>query len=59
MDVMEMKEILKDGYTKSQLVLVEQRDANDKIHFIAVDNMEIAKRYFGSAQKRQVTYLTK
>lgn len=28
---------------KEQIVLVEQRDRNGKIHYIAVENMELAK----------------
>lgn len=54
-----MKEALKAGYVKSQIILIERKDKNGKVHFIAVDNLETAKRYFGSAPKRQVTYLTK
>ena len=56
---MGIKNALKDGYTKYQKVLVEQFYSNGKIHFILVDDMETAKKYFGSAIKRQVTYLTK
>ena len=56
---MSIKEALKDGYTKNQIVLIEQRDVNGKIHFIAIEDMNAAKYYFGSATKRQVTLLTK
>lgn len=51
--------MLQEGYIKCQKVLVEQYDRNGKVHFILVDDMETAKYYFGSAIKRQVTYLTK
>ena len=31
---------------KEQIVLVEQIDRNGKIHYIAVENMELAKKNF-------------
>lgn len=43
--------------TKEQIVLVEQQDKNGKKHFIAVENMELAKKLYGSATKRQLTLI--
>lgn len=43
--------------TKEQIVLVEQRDRNGKLHYIAVENMELAKKLYGSANKRQLTFI--
>ena len=42
---------------KEQIVLVEQRDRNGKLHYIAVANMELAKKLYGSAPKRQLTLI--
>lgn len=42
---------------KEQIVLVEQQDRNGKIHYIAVENMKLAKKLYGSAQKRQLTLI--
>ena len=42
---------------KEQIVLVEQRDRNGKPHYIAVANMELAKKLYGSAPKRQLTLI--
>ena len=39
---------------KEQIVLVEQKDRNGKLHYIAVANMELAKKLYGSAPKRQL-----
>lgn len=42
---------------KEQIVLVEQRDRNGKIHYVAVSDMELAKKLYGSAQKRELTLI--
>ena len=42
---------------KEQIVLVEQRDRNGKLHYIAVANMELAKKLYGSAPKRELTLI--
>ena len=42
---------------KEQIVLVEQRDRNGKLHYIAVANMELAKKLYSSAPKRQLTLI--
>ena len=43
---------------KEQIVLVEQIDRNGKIHYIAVENMELAKKkLYGSAPKRELTLI--
>ena len=42
---------------KEQIVLVEQQDRNGKLHYIAVANMELAKKLYGSAPKRQLTLI--
>ena len=42
---------------KEQIVLVEQQDRNGKKHYIAVENMELAKKLYGSATKRQLTLI--
>lgn len=42
---------------KEQIVLVEQQDRNGKSHYIAVANMELAKKLYGSAPKRQLTLI--
>ena len=42
---------------KEQIVLVEQQDRNGKPHYIAVENMELAKKLYGSAPKRQLTLI--
>ena len=42
---------------KEQIVLVEQKDRNGKLHYIAVANMELAKKLYGSAPKRQLTLI--
>ena len=42
---------------KERIVLVEQRDRNGKLHYVAVVNMELAKRLYGSATKRELTLI--
>ena len=42
---------------KEQIVLVEQQDRNGKPHYIAVASMELAKKLYGSAPKRQLTLI--
>ena len=42
---------------KEQVVLVELKDRNGKLHYIAVQNMELAKQLYGSATKRQLTLI--
>ena len=42
---------------KEQIVLVEQKDRNGKLHYIAVVNMELAKKLYGSAPKKQLTLI--
>ena len=42
---------------KEQIVLVEQHDRNGKVHYIAVESMELAKKLYGSATKRQLTLI--
>ena len=42
---------------KEKIVLVEQRDRNGKMHYIAVANMELAKKLYGSAPKRELTLI--
>ena len=42
---------------KEQIVLVEQLDRNGKVHYIAVENMELAKKLYGSAPKRELTLI--
>lgn len=42
---------------KEQIVLIEQRDRNGKVHYVAVANMELAKDLFGSCHKRQLTLI--
>ena len=42
---------------KERIVLVEQMDRNGKVHYIAVENMELAKKLYGSAPKRELTLI--
>ena len=42
---------------KERIVLVEQIDRNGKAHYIAVENMELAKKLYGSAPKRELTLI--
>ena len=42
---------------KEKIVLVEQQDRNGKMHYIAVSNMELAKKLYGSAPKRELTLI--
>ncbi len=42
---------------KEQIVLVELKDINGKPHYIAVANMELAKKLYNSAPKRQLTLI--
>ena len=36
---------------------VAQKDRNGKAHYIAVENMELAKKLYGSAPKRELTLI--
>ena len=57
---MDIKQMLKDGYSKKQLYLVISKDLNGKTHFTVLDNLEIAKKYKSSSEQVQpVTMLTK
>lgn len=57
---MDIKQMLKDGYSKKQLYLVISKDINGKTHFTILDNLEIAKKYKSSSEQVQpVTMLTK
>ena len=57
---MDIKQMLKDGYSKKQLYAIISRDRNGKTHFTIVDNLETAKKYKLSSEKVQpITMLTK
>ena len=57
---MNIKQMLKDGYSKKQLYLIISKDINGKTHFTILDNLEIAKKYKSSSEQVQpVTMLTK
>ena len=43
---------------KEQIVLIEQRDRNGKVHYVAVANMKLAKELYGSCHKKQLTLIT-
>lgn len=57
---MNIKEMLKDGYSKKQLYLIKSNDKNGKTHFVIVEDVNIAKKYkTSSTQIQPVTMLTK
>lgn len=57
---MDIKQMLKDGYSKKQLYVIISKDKNGKTHFTIVDNLETAKKYKLSSEKVQsITMLTK
>ena len=54
------KQMLQDGFTKEQIAIVVFYDRNGKKHFIAVDNLEDAKKYKSESDTIQLmTLLTK
>ena len=57
--MLDTKKMLQDGFRKTQIVLVEELDRNGKKHFVAVDSIEHAKQYKGSAATRCCTLYTK
>lgn len=42
---------------KENIVLVVIPDRNGKKHYIAVENMELAKELYGSKEKRELTLI--
>ena len=57
--MVDTKKALQDGVVKSTIVLVETRDINGKLHYVAFDDAELAKKYKCSGDTlRQVTMFT-
>lgn len=57
--MLDTKKMLQDGFKKVQIALIITKDRNGKEHIIAVDSLEHAKLYKGSAECRLATMYVK
>lgn len=48
------KQLCKDGYEPTEMVLVKIPDRNGKAHFVVVSNMEEAKKVFPSDYDKRI-----
>lgn len=48
------KQLCKDGYESTKMVLVKIPDRNGKVHFVVVSNMAEAKKVFPSDYDKQL-----
>ena len=56
---MDTKQMLKDGFEKTQVAILISKDRNGKEHMVVVDTPELAKEYKGSEDMRLATMFVK
>lgn len=56
---MDVKQMLKDGFTKTQVAILTNKDRNGKEHVIVVDTPEHAKEYKQFESMRVATMYVK
>lgn len=56
---MDVKQMLKDGFTKTQVAILIRKDRNGKEHMVVVDTPEHAKEYKQSEAMKLATMYVK
>ena len=56
---MDTKQMLKDGFEKTQVAILISKDRNGKEHMVVVDTPEHAKEYKGFEDMRLATMFVK
>lgn len=51
------KQLCKDGYESTEMVLVKVLDRNGKVHFVVVSDMAEAKKVFPSVYDKQIVHV--